>query len=179
MRNAAALRTAGAIVFGIVFTATTFLGHLSPTALSASIASWRRDFFDPLGLNTRSWLMFKSQGDGVPYARLVFLDAEGEPLGTRQALESGVSHVWPTSADKLAEALYNVRDTQYLDGFLRLQCATAPEGTARVRYQFGSLPFPQLMKALIRDLTVLTEMNRELGIKDEEGDSSTVEETQY
>ncbi|HEY1066756.1 MAG TPA: type VI secretion system protein TssA, partial [Pirellulales bacterium] len=32
----------------------------------------------------------------------------------------------------------------------------------------GSMPFPQLMKALIRDMNVLTEMNRELGIKDEE-----------
>ncbi len=30
---------------------------------------------------------------------------------------------------------------------------------------FGSMPFPQLMAALIRDVNVLSEMNRELGIK--------------
>jgi type VI secretion system protein ImpA len=34
--------------------------------------------------------------------------------------------------------------------------------------ELGSLPFPQLMKALIRDANVLTELNRELGIKAEE-----------
>jgi len=33
--------------------------------------------------------------------------------------------------------------------------------------ELGNLPFPQLMKALIRDDTVLSSMNRELGIKDE------------
>jgi type VI secretion system protein ImpA len=32
----------------------------------------------------------------------------------------------------------------------------------------GALPFPQLMKALIRDANVLTELNREMGIKSEE-----------
>lgn len=32
----------------------------------------------------------------------------------------------------------------------------------------GALPFPQLMKALIRDTNVLTELNREMGIKSEE-----------
>lgn len=31
---------------------------------------------------------------------------------------------------------------------------------------FGSLPFPLLMRALIRDMAVITEMNRELGIKE-------------
>ncbi len=34
--------------------------------------------------------------------------------------------------------------------------------------ELGALPFPQLMKALIRDANVLTELNRELGIKAEE-----------
>lgn len=43
---------------------------------------------------------------------------------------------------------------------------------------FGSLPFPQLMRELVRDLTVLAEMNRELGIKEENAEP-TVEETQY
>jgi type VI secretion system protein ImpA len=33
--------------------------------------------------------------------------------------------------------------------------------------ELGALPFPLLMKALIRDDSVLTEMNRELGIKEE------------
>jgi type VI secretion system protein ImpA len=33
--------------------------------------------------------------------------------------------------------------------------------------ELGALPFPQLMKALIRDDNVLSGMNRELGIKDE------------
>jgi type VI secretion system protein ImpA len=40
--------------------------------------------------------------------------------------------------------------------------------------ELGALPFPQLMKALIRDANVLTELNRELGIKegkDAEGSS--------
>jgi type VI secretion system protein ImpA len=32
--------------------------------------------------------------------------------------------------------------------------------------ELGSMPFPQLMKALIRDANVLGELNRELGIKD-------------
>jgi type VI secretion system protein ImpA len=32
--------------------------------------------------------------------------------------------------------------------------------------ELGSLPFPQLMKALIRDVNVLTELNREFGIKE-------------
>jgi hypothetical protein len=31
--------------------------------------------------------------------------------------------------------------------------------------ELGALPFPQLMQALIRDASVLSEMNRELGIK--------------
>src|SRR5262245_50601602 len=35
--------------------------------------------------------------------------------------------------------------------------------------ELGALPFPLLMKALIRDEAVLSEMNRELGIKEEEG----------
>jgi type VI secretion system protein ImpA len=35
--------------------------------------------------------------------------------------------------------------------------------------ELGSLPFPKLIKALIRDGNVLTELNRELGIKDEDG----------
>ena len=30
--------------------------------------------------------------------------------------------------------------------------------------ELGSLPFPQLMRALIRDQNIITEMNRELGI---------------
>jgi type VI secretion system protein ImpA len=34
--------------------------------------------------------------------------------------------------------------------------------------ELGALPFPQLMKALIRDANVLTELNRELGIRAEE-----------
>jgi len=34
--------------------------------------------------------------------------------------------------------------------------------------ELGAMPFPKLMKALIRDETVLTELNRELGIKVEE-----------
>ena len=33
--------------------------------------------------------------------------------------------------------------------------------------ELGSMPFPLLMRALIRDSSVLHEMNRELGIKDE------------
>jgi type VI secretion system protein ImpA len=33
--------------------------------------------------------------------------------------------------------------------------------------ELGALPFPQLMRALIRDNAVISEMNRELGIKDE------------
>jgi type VI secretion system protein ImpA len=33
--------------------------------------------------------------------------------------------------------------------------------------ELGALPFPQLMRALIRDNSVISEMNRELGIKDE------------
>lgn len=32
--------------------------------------------------------------------------------------------------------------------------------------QFGNLPFPDLMRELVRDANVLTEMNRELGIKE-------------
>jgi type VI secretion system protein ImpA len=35
----------------------------------------------------------------------------------------------------------------------------------RKAVEFGGLPFPELMKALIRDDSVLTDMNRELGIK--------------
>ncbi len=35
----------------------------------------------------------------------------------------------------------------------------------RKAIEFGGLPFPQLMRALIRDESVLSEMNRELGIK--------------
>jgi type VI secretion system protein ImpA len=31
--------------------------------------------------------------------------------------------------------------------------------------ELGALPFPELIKALIRDANVLTELNRELGIK--------------
>jgi type VI secretion system protein ImpA len=34
--------------------------------------------------------------------------------------------------------------------------------------QLGSLPFPQLIKELVRDANILRELNRELGIKDEE-----------
>lgn len=33
--------------------------------------------------------------------------------------------------------------------------------------ELGGLPFPELMRALIRDATVLSELNRELGIKEE------------
>jgi type VI secretion system protein ImpA len=36
----------------------------------------------------------------------------------------------------------------------------------RKAVELGSLPFPQLMRALIRDESVLNEMNRELGIKE-------------
>jgi type VI secretion system protein ImpA len=39
----------------------------------------------------------------------------------------------------------------------------------RKAVEFGNLPFPLLMRALIRDENVLTEMNRELGIKPPEG----------
>jgi len=35
----------------------------------------------------------------------------------------------------------------------------------RKAVEFGGLPFPELMKALVRDDSVLSEMNRELGIK--------------
>jgi type VI secretion system protein ImpA len=35
--------------------------------------------------------------------------------------------------------------------------------------ELGAMPFPQLMKALIRDSNVLGELNRELGIRSEEG----------
>lgn len=35
--------------------------------------------------------------------------------------------------------------------------------------ELGSMPFPQLIRALIREQNVLHELNRELGIKDEEG----------
>lgn len=35
----------------------------------------------------------------------------------------------------------------------------------RKAVEFGNMPFPELMKALIRDDSVLTDMNRELGIK--------------
>jgi type VI secretion system protein ImpA len=35
--------------------------------------------------------------------------------------------------------------------------------------ELGALPFPQLMKALIRDANVLAELNREFGLKPEEG----------
>lgn len=38
--------------------------------------------------------------------------------------------------------------------------------------ELGALPFPQLMQALIRDASVLSEMNRELGIKAAEEESS-------
>jgi hypothetical protein len=33
--------------------------------------------------------------------------------------------------------------------------------------ELGALPFPQLMQALIRDDSVLNELNREMGIKTE------------
>jgi len=36
----------------------------------------------------------------------------------------------------------------------------------RKAVEFGSLPFPQLMRALIRDDKIIGEMNRELGIKE-------------
>jgi type VI secretion system protein ImpA len=36
--------------------------------------------------------------------------------------------------------------------------------------ELGAMPFPQLMKALIREEGVLNEMNRELGIKDEQAE---------
>ncbi len=35
----------------------------------------------------------------------------------------------------------------------------------RCAVELGALPFPLLMQALIRDVNVLSEMNRELGIK--------------
>lgn len=38
--------------------------------------------------------------------------------------------------------------------------------------ELGSLPFPELMRRLIRDANVLTELNRELGIKGEEAPPS-------
>jgi len=34
--------------------------------------------------------------------------------------------------------------------------------------ELGAMPFPQLMRALIRDANTLTELSRELGIKSEE-----------
>ncbi len=36
--------------------------------------------------------------------------------------------------------------------------------------ELGAMPFPQLMRALIRDDNILREMNRELGIKEESGE---------
>jgi len=36
--------------------------------------------------------------------------------------------------------------------------------------ELGAMPFPKLMRALIRDENVLTEMNRELGIKEEKAE---------
>jgi type VI secretion system protein ImpA len=38
--------------------------------------------------------------------------------------------------------------------------------------ELGSMPFPQLIRALIREQNVLTELNRELGIKEAEGSPS-------
>jgi len=37
--------------------------------------------------------------------------------------------------------------------------------------ELGSMPFPQLIRALIREQNVLTELNRELGIREAEGGS--------
>jgi type VI secretion system protein ImpA len=38
--------------------------------------------------------------------------------------------------------------------------------------ELGSMPFPQLIRALIREPNILSELNRELGIKESEGSAS-------
>jgi type VI secretion system protein ImpA len=35
--------------------------------------------------------------------------------------------------------------------------------------ELGSLPFPELIKELVRDQKILTDLNRELGIKEQAG----------
>lgn len=162
MRNAEALKTAAAIIFGIVFTAMTFLGHLSPMALRVSIEDWRKQVFDPIGINTHSWMMFKSQGDGVPYARLVFLSDGGAEIGKEQLLESGVDHLRFTSRDKLNESVFYLRQGDYLTGFVRSWCERAPEGTTTIRYEAGVLHFTDLDGRSLKDIPVTYDFQKEI-----------------
>ena len=55
------------------------------------------------------------------------------------------------------------------DALERLEPHSPVPFLVRRAVELGALPFPLLMQALIRDAGVLSEMNRELGIKQAEG----------
>jgi type VI secretion system protein ImpA len=82
---------------------------------------------------------------------------EGQPGGPARTLL--------TRADVYA------RLTEAADLLERLEPHSPVPYLIRKAVEFGGLPFPQLMRALIRDDSVLTEMNRELGIKSPEESS--------
>jgi type VI secretion system protein ImpA len=58
------------------------------------------------------------------------------------------------------------RLTEAADVLAQLEPHSPVPYLIRKAVEFGSLPFPQLMRALIREEQVISEMNRELGIKE-------------
>ena len=88
-------------------------------------------------------------------------DSSEEPAGAQEASGVRTSSSRAEVYQQLAQAAARLRDLEphspipYL-----LQRAV----------ELGSLPFPQLIRALIRDDGVLNELNRELGIKEPPGE---------
>jgi type VI secretion system protein ImpA len=82
----------------------------------------------------------------------------GEPRGDGRAAPERAMHSRADVYRRLAEAA-NLLE--------QLEPHSPIPYLIRRAVELGAMPFPQLMKALIREENVLTEMNRELGIKEE------------
>jgi type VI secretion system protein ImpA len=92
------------------------------------------------------------------------------PLAESEAPEEG-EEAAADGARRPARALTTRADvyqrlTEAADVLAQLEPHSPVPYLIRKAVEFGSLPFPQLMRALIREEQVITEMNRELGIKE-------------
>jgi type VI secretion system protein ImpA len=91
---------------------------------------------------------------------------ENRPADEAVAETDGSASASPGRAAATRAEAYR-RLAEAADVIERLEPHSPIPYLVRRAVELGALPFPQLMRALIRDNSVISEMNRELGIKDE------------
>src|SRR5262249_49186111 len=87
--------------------------------------------------------------------------ADGEE-GVAVARAGGATQRRPVSRDDVYRQL-----TEAADLLQRLEPHSPIPYLIQKAIELGAMPFPKLMKALIRNDDIIKEMNRELGIKEE------------